>query len=122
MGLAREALARGYLVRYTTLDDLVLALRKADALGKLSNQLAQLQRSHLLAIDEAGYLPLERADANRIFQVVKRRYTRGSMIITSNKPSANRPRPSATKRSPPRSSTAYFTTARCSPSTAPATG
>jgi DNA replication protein DnaC len=80
-----EALARGYLVRYTTLDDLVRGLRHADALGKLSNKLAQLQRPHVLVIDEAGYLPLDRADANRIFQVVNRRYTRASTIITSNK-------------------------------------
>jgi DNA replication protein DnaC len=36
-------------------------------------------------IDEAGYLPLDHADANRIFQVVNRRYTRASTIITSNK-------------------------------------
>jgi DNA replication protein DnaC len=85
VGLAMEALARGYLVRYTTLDDLLQALRKADALGKLPNQLAQLQRPHLLAINEAGYLPLDRADANRLFQVVNRRYTRASTIITSNK-------------------------------------
>jgi len=85
VGLAMEALARGYLVRYTTLDDLVQALRKADALGKLPNQLAQLQRPHLLAIDEAGYLPPERADANRLLQVVNRHYTRASTIITSNK-------------------------------------
>lgn len=85
VGLAMEALARGYLVRYTTLDDLVRGLRHADALSKLTGKLAQLQRPHLLVIDEAGYLPLERADANRIFQVVNRRYTRGSTIITSNK-------------------------------------
>jgi DNA replication protein DnaC len=85
VGLAMEALARGYLVRYTTLDDLVRGLRHADALGKLSNKLAQLQRPHVLVIDEAGYLPLDRADANRIFQVVNRRYTRASTIITSNK-------------------------------------
>jgi DNA replication protein DnaC len=85
VGLAMEALARGYLVRYTALDELVHGLRHADALGKLPGKLAQLQRPHLLAIDEAGYLPLERADANRIFQVVNRRYTRGSTIITSNK-------------------------------------
>jgi DNA replication protein DnaC len=85
VGLAMEALSRGYLVRYTTLDDLVRGLRQADALGKLNNKLAQLQRPHVLAIDEAGYLPLDRADANRIFQVVNRRYTRGSTIITSNK-------------------------------------
>ena len=36
-------------------------------------------------IDEAGYLPLDRADANRIFAFVNRRYTRGSTIVTSNK-------------------------------------
>ncbi|HEX7841041.1 MAG TPA: IS21-like element helper ATPase IstB [Kofleriaceae bacterium] len=85
VGLAMEALARGYLVRYTTLDDLVRGLRHADALGKLNNKLAQLQRPHVLVIDEAGYLPLDRADANRIFGVVNRRYTRASTIITSNK-------------------------------------
>ena len=85
VGICMEALARGYLVRYTTLDDLVQGLRRADALGKLPSKLAQLQRSHLLAIDEAGYLPLDRADANRLFQVVNRRYTRSSTIITSNK-------------------------------------
>ena len=85
VGLAMQALARGYLVRYTTLDDLVRGLRHSDALGKLSNKLAQLQRPQLLAIDEAGYLPLERADANRISQVVHRRYMRASTIITSNK-------------------------------------
>jgi DNA replication protein DnaC len=85
IGLAMEALARGYLVRYTTLDDLVRGLRHADALGKLNTKLAQLQRPHLLVIDEAGYLPLDRADANRIFSVVNRRYTKGSTIITSNK-------------------------------------
>jgi DNA replication protein DnaC len=80
-----EALARGYLARYTTLDDLVRGLRRADALSKLSNKLAQLQRPHLLIIDEAGYVPLESADANRVFQVVNRRYTRGSTIVSSNK-------------------------------------
>jgi DNA replication protein DnaC len=85
VGLAMEALARGHLVRYTTLDDLVRGLRQADALGKLASKLAQLQRPALLVVDEAGYAPLERADANRIFQVVNRRYTRGSTIVTSNK-------------------------------------
>jgi DNA replication protein DnaC len=85
VGLAMEALRRGYLVRYTTLDDVVRGLREADALGKLSTKLSQLQRPQLLILDEAGFLPLDRADANRLFQVVKRRYTRGSTIVTSNK-------------------------------------
>jgi DNA replication protein DnaC len=56
-----------------------------DALGKLFTKLAQPQRPHALLIDEAGYLPLDRADANRVFQVVNRRYTKASTIVTSNK-------------------------------------
>lgn len=85
IGLAMEALARGYLVRYTTLDDLIRALREADALGKLGTKLAYFQRAHLLICDEVSYSSLDRGDANRFFQLVNRRYTRGSMIVTSNK-------------------------------------
>src|SRR4051812_37202373 len=33
----------------------------------------------------AAYLPLDRAEANMVFQLVSRRYERGTMIITSNK-------------------------------------
>jgi DNA replication protein DnaC/transposase len=86
VGLAMEALARGYLVRYSTLDDLVRGLRQADALlGRLPAKLAQLQRPHLLVIDEVGFTALEREDANRVFQAINRRYTRGSIVLTSNK-------------------------------------
>jgi hypothetical protein len=34
---------------------------------------------------KVGYLPLDRADANIVFQLVSRRYEKGSIIITSNK-------------------------------------
>ncbi len=85
VGIAMEALRRGYLVRYTTLDDLVRSLREADALGKMGARLSHLQRPHLLILDEAGFLALDRPDANRLFQVVNRRYTRASTIVTSNK-------------------------------------
>ena len=38
----------------------------------------------LLIIDEIGYLPLDRLGANLFFQLVSRRYERGSILITSN--------------------------------------
>jgi DNA replication protein DnaC len=63
----------------------VRSLREADVLGKLKPKLAHLQRPQLLILDEAGFLPLDRTDANRLLQVVSRRYTRGSTIVTSNK-------------------------------------
>jgi DNA replication protein DnaC len=80
-----EALRAGYFVRYTTLDDIVRELRQADQLGTLRNKLSHYQRPHLLICDEVGYLRLEHGDANRFFQLINRRYTRSSMIVTSNK-------------------------------------
>jgi DNA replication protein DnaC len=85
VGLAMEALRAGYLVRYTLLDDIVRELRQADQLGTLRNKLSHYQRPHVLIVDEVGYLRLEHADANRFFQLINRRYTRSSMIVTSNK-------------------------------------
>ncbi len=38
----------------------------------------------LLIIDEIGYLPMAREQANLFFQVVARRYEKGAMILTSN--------------------------------------
>ena len=38
----------------------------------------------LLIIDEIGYLPVAREQANLFFQMVARRYEKGAMILTSN--------------------------------------
>jgi DNA replication protein DnaC len=39
----------------------------------------------LLILDEMGYFPLDRPTAQFLFQLVSRRYQRGSIILTSNK-------------------------------------
>ena len=40
----------------------------------------------MLIIDELGYLSLNPQTSKLIFQLVSKRYERGSIIITSNKP------------------------------------
>jgi hypothetical protein len=40
----------------------------------------------LLIVDEIGYLPLGRDQANLFFQVVAKRYEKGSLLLTSNLP------------------------------------
>lgn len=52
----------------------------------------------LLVIDEIGYLPFGRDEANLFFNVVARRYERGSMILTSNLPFTQWADPSPTVR------------------------
>jgi len=83
--LAVAACHAGYSVLYATLDDMIRRLRAADAAGRLHGQLKACTRPALLVIDELGYLPLDRADANRVFQLISQRYEKGSIIITSNK-------------------------------------
>jgi DNA replication protein DnaC len=119
VGLAMEALRAGYLVRYTTLDDVVRELRQADQLGTLRNKLAHYQRPHVLIVDEVGYLSPEHADANRFFQLINRRYTRSSMIVTSNKRVSEWAELFGDEVQASRSSTGCCTTPKSSRSTAP---
>lgn len=75
----------GHSIRFTTLDDLVRKLKAADTAGRFNRQLAALARPALLVVDEVGYLELDRTEANMFFQLIARRYERGSTIVTSNK-------------------------------------
>ena len=63
---------------------LISMLGKALAEGRLEERLKLLSQPQLLIIDEIGYLPIDRQGANLLFQLVSRRYERGSIIITSN--------------------------------------
>ena len=38
----------------------------------------------MLVVDELRYLPLDQPSANWIFQMVSRRYEKGSIVLTSN--------------------------------------
>lgn len=83
--LSMAACQAGYPVYFTTLDELVAKLRTAQAAGRLNRQLRVYLRPAVLVIDEVGYLPLDRTDANLLFQTISRRYEKGSIILTSNK-------------------------------------
>jgi DNA replication protein DnaC len=64
---------------------LVSALAKAHAEGRLEERLGFYAKPKLLVIDELGYLPFEPNAAHLFFQLVSRRYERGSLLITSNR-------------------------------------
>ena len=64
---------------------LVASLAQAHAAGRLDEKLAHYAKPKLLIIDELGYLPFEPKAAHLFFQLVSRRYERGSFLITSNR-------------------------------------
>ncbi|MFF5019075.1 IS21-like element helper ATPase IstB [Streptomyces sp. NPDC001165] len=85
VALAVAACRAGYSIYFTTLDDMVRNLKTAEAAGRLVNKLGTYLRPSVLVVDEVGYQPLERAEANLVFQVISKRYEKGSVILTSNK-------------------------------------
>jgi DNA replication protein DnaC len=84
IGLGRKIVERGHTVRFTTATGLLSVLGKAESEGSLAEKLTEFAKPRLLIIDELGYLPFERRAAHLFFQLVNRRYERGSLLITTN--------------------------------------
>ena len=67
-------------------NDLIQSLKKAYLQNRLDDKLKTLTKYKLLIIDEVGYLPIDKDSTNMLFQLINRRYEKGSTIITTNKP------------------------------------
>ena len=84
IALGRAVVESGHSVLFITATALLATLARAHAEGKLADQIAFFSKPKLLVVDELGYLPLEKQTAHLFFQLVSRRYERGSMLITTN--------------------------------------
>lgn len=84
IALGRAVVESGHSVLFVTATALLATLARAAADGKLAEQILFYAKPKLLIVDELGYLPLEKQTANLFFQLVSRRYERGSMLITTN--------------------------------------
>jgi DNA replication protein DnaC len=85
IALGREAIRQNYSALFVAAPALVAALAKAHADGRLEEKLIFFAKPKLLIVDELGYLPFNPNAAHLFFQLVSRRYERGSMLITSNR-------------------------------------
>jgi DNA replication protein DnaC len=85
IALGRAAIREGCSVLFVTAPALVAALAKAHAEARLEERLGFFAKPKLLIIDELGYLPFETNAAHLFFQLISRRYERGSVLITSNR-------------------------------------
>jgi DNA replication protein DnaC len=85
IALGYLATQKGYKTRFFSAADLVLMLEAAQRQGRYRQAMHRAVNAYrLLIIDEIGYLPMSREQANLFFQVIAQRYERGSMILTSN--------------------------------------
>jgi len=84
VGLAMKACIARYRVVFMTAQHLIedLMLSKKD--GSIVEKLMAYSRLNLLIIDELGYMPITREQANLLFQLISMRYEKGAIILTSN--------------------------------------
>lgn len=84
---AYNAIQKGIKVRFITAADLMLQLATAKKQERLESYIKRsVLGPKLLVIDEIGYLPFGREEANLFFNVIAKRYEHGSVIVTSNLP------------------------------------
>jgi len=91
LGKTHLAVALGYAacqqrhsVLFVTAVEVINHLLAAQTTHSLPEALKRYLRPRLLVLDELGYLPIDKAGADLLFQVFSQRYERGSTLITTN--------------------------------------
>lgn len=83
--LGVKGIKNGFSVAHFVLDDLMHVLRADAAIPPARLRAKRYFNCGLLIIDEIGFRPLDRSEANLFFRLVSTRYERGSIVLTSNK-------------------------------------
>lgn len=81
-----ETASKRQLTYFISCHDLIQNLRKAHQENRLEARLKHYSKYKLLIIDEIGYLPIDKLEANLFFQLITKRYEHTSTIITTNQP------------------------------------
>jgi DNA replication protein DnaC len=79
-----QAILHGHSALFITAADLLLDLNGQETARGLDRRLRHYTRPQLLCIDEIGYLAYDAHAADRLFQIVTRRYEQKSIVLTTN--------------------------------------
>lgn len=79
VGLRLKAIEHAYRILFSTAAAMIATLTRP-----LNEKLKTYTVPWLLIIAGIAYLPIDRVGANLFFQLIRRRYEKGPMILTSN--------------------------------------
>jgi len=82
--LGYHACQQGHSVLFTSAIEALNRLVAAKAAHRLKAEFRRYLAPSILAIDEIGYLPLDKAGADLLFQLISQRYEQGSLVLTTN--------------------------------------
>ena len=85
IALGIKAIEAGYTVCFERIINLIKLLKTAQIQRTSGFRVNRIMRADVVIIDEIGYTPIERREANLFFSLISELYERSSIIITSNK-------------------------------------
>jgi DNA replication protein DnaC len=85
LALSREALRKGYRVRYFSMSSFVEEMIHQEETEQTKKWIKKLLLNDLIVLDELGYLPVNRSYTHLFFRFINECYEYRSLIITSNK-------------------------------------
>jgi len=86
ISLAVAAIRAAYTVLYISAFDLAQEMAEAQATGARKQLVSELLRADLLVLEDLGMRHLPPSAAEDLLEVFVRRYEKGAIIVTSNRP------------------------------------
>lgn len=83
--LGHRACMAGHTVIYTSAIHMFRQLRAARADRSLDRAMLRFTNPDLLVIDDLGLQPLRQDEPEDLYEIIRHRYERGAMVITSNR-------------------------------------
>lgn len=85
IGIGIKAILKGYKVLFTQVSEMLQALYFSKADNSFYQKLGYYLAPDLLILDELGFKKIPAYSADDFFEVISKRYEKGSVIITTNK-------------------------------------
>ena len=85
VGLGMEAINSGYTVCFERMSNFVKILDNADTERSAGFRLKNIKKAQMIIIDEIGFTPISRSQANRFFNLISETYETSSIVFTTNK-------------------------------------
>jgi DNA replication protein DnaC len=85
LAVGNKAVREGYKVFFATMDGLMHILKTQEISVKSAARVRWIHKCDLVIIDEVGYLPVSKTEANLFFSLISKLYESASVVITSNK-------------------------------------
>jgi DNA replication protein DnaC len=85
LAVGSEAVKKGYKVFFSTMDNLIHILKTREISVRSAAKVKWIKKCDVVIVDEVGYLPVNRIEANLFFILVSALYENASVVMTSNK-------------------------------------